>query len=191
MKIGLFFGSFNPIHIGHMAIANYMAEFTDLEQVWFVVSPQNPLKSKTNLLSEHHRLQLVNLAIGDSPKYKASNIEFKLPQPSYTSNTLAHLSEKYPQHSFCLIMGSDNLQTFPKWKNYEHILREYEIYVYPRPGQEGGELSKHPRVKSVSAPFMDISATFLRKSLKEKKDIRFFVPLPAYEYLREMHFYEK
>jgi nicotinate-nucleotide adenylyltransferase len=191
MKIGLFFGSFNPIHIGHMAIANYMAEFTDLEQVWFVVSPQNPLKSKSNLLAEHHRLQLVSLAIGDSLKYKASNIEFKLPQPSYTSNTLAHLSEKYPQHSFCLIMGSDNLKTFPKWKNYEHILQEYEIYVYPRPGMDGGELSTHPHVKTVSAPFMDISATFLRKSLKEKKDIRFFVPLPSYEYLREMHFYEK
>ncbi len=191
MKIGLFFGSFNPVHIGHMAIANYMAEFTDLKQVWFVVSPQSPLKKKTSLLADHHRLQLVSIAIGDSLKYKASNIEFKLPKPSYTVNTLAHLAEKYPQHSFALIMGSDNLETLHKWKNYEHILAEYDIYIYPRPDSDGGELKNHPRVKFVEAPFMDISATFLREALKAKKDIRFFIPSPAYEYLREMHFYEK
>jgi nicotinate-nucleotide adenylyltransferase len=191
MKIGLFFGSFNPIHIGHMAIANYMAEFTDLKQVWFVVSPQSPLKKKTSLLADHHRLQLVRLAIGDSLNYKASNIEFQLPKPSYTINTLAHLAEKYPQHNFCLIMGSDNLETLHKWKNYEHILNEYELYIYPRPGSDGGELKNHPKVKIVPAPFMDISATFLRDALKAKKDIRFFIPSEAYEYLREMHFYEK
>ena len=163
MKIGLFFGSFNPIHIGHMAIANYMAEFTDLNQVWFVVSPQSPLKKKTSLLADHHRLQLVRLAIGDSLKYKASNIEFQLPKPSFTVNTLAHLTEKYPQHSFCLIMGSDNLNTFHKWKNYEHILNEHQLYIYPRPDSDGGSLKDHPNVKYVQAPFMDISATFLRE----------------------------
>ncbi|HEV7231737.1 MAG TPA: nicotinate (nicotinamide) nucleotide adenylyltransferase [Bacteroidia bacterium] len=191
MKIGLFFGSFNPVHIGHMAIANYMAEFTDLQQVWFVISPQNPLKPKNSLLADHHRLQLVRLAIGDSLKYKASNIEFKLPQPSYTVHTLAHLSEKYPQHRFVLIMGSDNLQTFHKWKNYEHILSEYQLYVYPRPGSDGGNLASHPQVKQVPAPFMDISATFLREAIKQKKNIEFFMPPAAYEYLREMHFYER
>jgi nicotinate-nucleotide adenylyltransferase len=191
MKIGLFFGSFNPVHIGHMAIANYMAEFTDLQQVWFVISPQNPLKLKSSLLGDHHRLQLVRLAIGDSLKYKTSNIEFKMPQPSYTSDTLARLSEKYPQHRFALIMGSDNLQTFHKWKNYEHILSEYPLYVYPRPGSDGGTLASHPQVKQVPAPFMDISATFIRESIKQKKNVEFFMPQEAYEYLREMHFYER
>jgi nicotinate-nucleotide adenylyltransferase len=191
MKIGLFFGSFNPVHIGHMAIANYMAEFTDLKQVWFVVSPHNPLKKKSSLLADNHRLQLVRAAIGDSLKYKASNIEFKLSQPSYTVNTLAHLAEKYPQHSFALIMGSDNLATFHKWKNYEHILSEYELYVYPRPETDGGELMTHSKVKLVPAPFMDISSTFLRDAIREKKDVRFFFPHGAYEYLKEMHFYEK
>jgi nicotinate-nucleotide adenylyltransferase len=191
MKIGLFFGSFNPIHIGHMAIANYMAEFTDLDQVWFVVTPHNPLKKKSSLLADNHRLALVRAAIGDAGKYKASNIEFKLPQPSYTVNTLAHLSEKYPQHHFALILGSDNLATFPKWKNYEHILSEYQLYVYPRPESDGGELKLHPRVTLVPAPFMDISSTFIRESIKAKKNVCFFMPLPAYEYLKEMHFYEK
>jgi len=191
MKIGLFFGSFNPIHIGHMAIANYMAEFTDLEQIWFVVTPHNPLKQKSGLLADNHRLQLVKEAIGDSRKYKASNIEFKLPQPSYTVNSLAHLSEKYPQHKFVLIMGADNLQTFHKWKNSEFILEEYELYVYPRPESDGGSLKSHPRVKLVSAPVMEISSTFLREAIKIKKDVRFFFPQGAYEYLKEMHFYEK
>ncbi len=191
MKIGLFFGSFNPVHIGHMAIANYMAEFTDLNQVWFIVSPHNPLKKKSSLLADHHRLQLVRLAIGDCNKYKASNIEFKLPQPSYTVVTLAHLKEKYPQHQFVLILGSDNLESFPKWKNFEHILSEYELYIYPRPEADGGVLKNHPKVKWTKAPYMDVSSTFIREGLKEKKDIRFFIPFAAYEYLREMHFYEK
>jgi nicotinate-nucleotide adenylyltransferase len=191
MKIGLFFGSFNPIHIGHMAIANYMVEFTDLDRVWFVVTPRNPLKSKSSLLTDLHRLQLVRLAIGDSRKYKASDIEFKLPKPSYTVNTLAYLAEKYPEHKFVLIMGSDNLATFHKWKNYEHIFQENELYVYPRPGEDGGQWKDHPRVKMVPAPLMDISATFLRQAIKDKKDISAFIPTAAYEYLREMHFYEK
>ena len=132
MKTGLFFGSFNPIHIGHLAIANYMAAFTDLQQVWFVVSPQNPLKEKESLLADYHRLALVEQAISDNPQYKASSIEFKLPKPSYTINTLTHLKEKYPEREFVLIMGADNLQTLHKWKNYGQILEQYEIYVYPR-----------------------------------------------------------
>jgi nicotinate-nucleotide adenylyltransferase len=191
MKIGLFFGSFNPVHIGHMAIANYMAEFTDLQQVWFVVSPHNPLKKKSSLLADQQRLHMVRLAIGDNNKYKASNIEFKLPQPSYTVVTLAHLREKYPQHEFALILGADNLESFPKWKNYEHMLEEYELYVYPRPEASGGQLRTHPKVKWTEAPYMDISSTFLRESIKQKKDIRYFIPAPAWEYLKEMHFYEK
>ena len=147
MKTGLFFGSFNPIHNGHMLLANYMLSFTDLERLWFVVSPHNPLKEKSSLLANNHRLELVKLAIGVNNKMKASNIEFKLTQPSYTVNTLAHLQEKFPQNTFVLIMGSDNLQSFHKWKNYEHILEHYELYVYPRPGFDGGDLRNHKNVK--------------------------------------------
>lgn len=191
MRIGLFFGSFNPVHIGHMALANYMASFTDLQQVWFVVSPHNPLKKKASLLDQNQRLHLVNLAIGDYPKMKSSNIEFALPQPSYTVNTLAHLAEKYPEHQFSLIIGEDNLETFPKWKNYEYILQHHDLYVYPRPGCVQTELHQHPRVKLTRAPFMDISSTFIRDSLRSGKDVTFFMPLKAWEYLDEMSFYRK
>jgi len=191
MKIGLFFGSFNPIHVGHMVIANYMLEYTDLERIWFVVSPQNPLKIKSSLLDERQRLHMVNLAIGDSNKYKASNIEFKLPQPSYTINTLTHLHEKYPQHEFVLIMGSDNLKSFHKWKNYEEILKQYELYVYPRANDKADDFEKHRKVKLVNAPLMEISSTAIRSAVKEKRDLRYFVAEPVWEYLRAMHFYEK
>ncbi len=191
MKIGLFFGSFNPIHVGHMVIANYMLEYTDLERIWFVVSPQNPLKIKSSLLDERQRLHMVNLAIGDSNKYKASNIEFKLPQPSYTINTLTHLHEKYPQHEFVLIMGTDNLKSFHKWKNYEEILKQYELYVYPRANDKADELEKHRKVKLVNAPLMEISSTAIRSAVKEKRDLRYFVAEPVWEYMRAMHFYEK
>jgi len=191
MKIGLFFGSFNPIHIGHMVIANYFCEFSDLNKVWFVISPHNPFKEKSTLLADHHRLQLVKAAIGDYNKFKASDIEFKLPQPSYTINTLTYLQEKHPKYKFALIMGSDNLKSFHKWKNYEQILNNHELYVYPRPGEDGGELIKHPNVRTVNAPLMEISATFLRQALKEKKDIRYMIPEGAFNYIREMHFYEK
>src|ERR1700741_1258225 len=146
MRIGLFFGSFNPIHVGHMVLANYMAAFTDLEQVWFVVSPHNPLKEKASLLHQNQRLHMVNLAIGDHNKLKSSNIEFGLSQPSYTVNTLAHLKEKYPQHTFSLIMGEDNLQSFTKWKNYEEILNNHRIYVYPRQNCDGEQFKKHPKI---------------------------------------------
>ena len=191
MKVGLFFGSFNPIHIGHMVLANYMLEFTDLDRVWFVVSPHNPLKNKNSLLDEKQRLHLVNLAIGDNTKLKASNIEFKLPQPSYTINTLTYLKEKYPQHQFALIMGADNLESFHKWKNFEEILKYYELYVYPRPSSDGGKLKDHKKVKWVSAPLMEISSTLIRKAIKDKKDVRYFMPEEAWQYAKEMHFYKK
>ncbi|MGZ4115902.1 MAG: nicotinate (nicotinamide) nucleotide adenylyltransferase [Bacteroidia bacterium] len=191
MKVGLFFGSFNPVHVGHMVLANYMLAYTDLDRIWFVVSPHNPLKQKSSLLHERQRLQMVTLAIGDNNKMKASNIEFKLPQPSYTINTLTYLKEKYPANDFVLIMGADNLEGFHKWKNYEEILKQYEIYVYPRPDTKGGDLINHKKIKLVNAPLMEISSTAIRNAIKEKKDLRYFVPEAAWEYLKESHFYEK
>lgn len=191
MHIGLFFGSFNPIHVGHMVLANYMASFTDLEQVWFVVSPHNPLKEKASLLNQNQRLHMVNLAIGDHDKLKSSNIEFGLLQPSYTVNTLAHLKEKYPQHDFSLIMGEDNLESFAKWKNYEEILKNHKLYVYPRPNCNSIDFKTHPNVIMTEAPVMEISSTFIRKAIKEKKDVSFFVPGAVWQYLDEMSFYKK
>ncbi|HLC82902.1 MAG TPA: nicotinate (nicotinamide) nucleotide adenylyltransferase [Bacteroidia bacterium] len=191
MKVGLFFGSFNPIHVGHMVIANHMLAHSDLDRIWFVVSPHNPLKEKNSLLHERQRLQMVTLAIGDNNKMKASNIEFKLAQPSYTINTLAYLKEKHPNYYFALIMGSDNLEGFHKWKNYEEILKNYELYVYPRPNSKENELLKHKSVKMVNAPLMEISSTAIRNAVKEKKDVRYFVPADVWEYMREMHFFEK
>src|SRR5690606_20206247 len=181
MHIGLFFGSFNPVHVGHTVLANYMLSFTDMEQVWLVLSPQNPLKQKQQLLNQHNRLLLVNLAIDEHPNMRSSNIEFSLPKPSYTINTLTHLKEKYPQHQFSLIMGQDNLQTFSKWKNYEEILKRYHIYVYPRPNTGLGDFENHPNVHLTNAPMMDISSTFIRKAIKEKKDVRFFLPHKVWE----------
>lgn len=191
MKIGLYFGSFNPIHNGHLIIASYMAEFTDLNQVWMVVSPHNPLKPSASLLQDYHRYYLVELAIGNNKKLKPSKIEFNLPKPSYTIHTLTYLHEKFPQHEFALIMGSDNLTTFNKWKNYELILANHDIYVYPRPLDDGGELKNHERVKIINAPLMEISSSFIRKSIKEKKDVRYMIPESVHNYIEEMHFYEK
>lgn len=191
MRVGLFFGSFNPVHVGHLVIANYMASFTELEEVWLVVSPQNPLKEKSSLLGENDRLHLVKLALDFHKKIKASDIEFKLPQPSYTINTLAHLAEKFPEHEFCLIMGSDNLTGFHKWKNYEEILRRYKIFVYPRPDKKETEFDAHPSVTFVNAPLMEISSTFIRRSIKEKKDVRFYLHQKVWEYIDEMSLYKK
>jgi nicotinate-nucleotide adenylyltransferase len=191
MKVGLFFGSFNPIHVGHMVLANYMLEFTDLDKVWFVISPHNPLKNKSSLLHERQRLQMVRLAIEDNNKLKASDIEFKLPQPSYTINTLTYLKEKYPKNEYALILGADNLQSFHKWKNYEEILKQYELYVYPRTDFKELPLNSHPKVKMVNAPRMEISSTFIRDAIKDKKDIRYFLPEEVWQYIKEMHFYEK
>ena len=191
MHIGLFFGSFNPVHVGHMVLANYMASFTDLEQVWFVVSPHNPLKEKSSLLNQNQRLHMVNLAIGDNDKLKSNNIEFSLSQPSYTINTLAHLKEKYPQHTFSLIMGEDNLASFTKWKNYEEILKRHKLYVYPRPNSNSESLKTHPNVIMTQAPLMDISSTMIRQSIKDKKNMSSFVPQAVWQYLDEMSFYKK
>lgn len=191
MKIGLFFGSFNPIHNGHLVIAQYMAEFTDLSQVWLVVSPHNPHKPAGSLLQDHHRYEMVRIAVGDYRRMKASKIEFTLPRPSYTINTLAHLHEQYPADEFVLIMGSDNLETFKKWKNWEQILEHNELYVYPRPGSNGGELATHPRVKIIEAPLMQLSSTFIRNAIKDKKDIRYMLPESVFTYMDEMNFYKK
>lgn len=191
MHIGLFFGSFNPVHIGHMALANYMLSFTDMDQVWFVVSPHNPLKNKNQLLYQHHRLALVNLALEDHPNLRSSTIEFDLPQPSYTVNTLAHLKEKFPTHRFSLIIGQDNLKTFAKWKNYEEILKKFHLFVYPRPDVGATEFDSHPGVTLTKAPLMDISSTFIRQAIADKKDIRFFLPEKVWKEIDEMNFYRK
>lgn len=191
MKIGLYFGSFNPIHIGHLAIANFMAEYSDLEEIWFVVSPQNPFKHQSSLLADYHRLELVSKAIEHYPKFRASNIEFGLPQPSYTIDTLTYLNEKYTQHSFALIMGSDNLKYLHKWKNYEQLLKNHEIYVYPRPGFDDKQIAIAGTVHLIDAPLMEISSSFIRKAIGEQREIPFFMPESAYNYLKEMHFYEK
>lgn len=191
MHIGLFFGSFNPVHVGHMVLANYMVSFTNLEQVWFVVSPHNPLKEKSSLLNQNQRLHMVNLAIGDNDKLKSSNIEFGLSQPSYTINTLVHLKEKYPQHHFSLIMGEDNLASFTKWKNYEEILKHHKLYVYPRPNSNSESLKTHPNVIMTQAPLMDISSTMIRQAIKDKKNMSSFVPQAVWQYLDEMSFYKK
>lgn len=191
MKIGLFFGSFNPIHIGHLAIANYMVEYSDIDQLWFIISPQNPFKKKSSLLADYHRLEMVNMAIADYPKFRASDIEFKLPKPSFSIDTLAYLHEKYPQHSFVLIIGSDQLPTFDKWKNFEEIIANYTRYIYPRPGSEKYRLNPVENAQWFDAPRLDISSSFVRQSIKQKKELSFFLPPRVFDYIRQMHFYEK
>jgi nicotinate-nucleotide adenylyltransferase len=190
-KIGLFFGSFNPIHIGHMIIANYMVTETDLDQVWLVVSPQNPLKNKSSLARDYDRLHLVRLAIGDNPKLEASNIEFDLPKPSYTIDTLIHLKEKHPEYEFVLIMGGDNLASLRKWKNYELILRDYQIYVYKRPSYELGDLVSHQNIRLFDAPLMQISASYIRSCLKEGKSVQYLVPESVFDYLESSSIFKK
>jgi nicotinate-nucleotide adenylyltransferase len=191
MQVGLFFGSFNPVHVGHLVLANYMLSYTSLDEVWLVVSPHNPLKNKAGLLNQNDRLHLVNLALDQHPKIKSSNIEFKLEQPSYTIHTLVHLKEKYPKHTFSLIMGQDNLQSFAKWKNYEEILKNYKIYVYPRPNCGESQFDSHKNVHITQAPLMDISSTFIRNAIKEKIDVRFFMHPSVWNYIDEMNFYKK
>ena len=204
MNVGLYFGTFNPIHVGHMVIASYMSEHTGLDQVWFVVTPQNPLKNKKSLLQDSQRLALVREAVDESPNLKASDIEFGLSKPNYTTNTLAHLIEKYPKHIFSLIMGEDNLRNFHKWRNYEHILKEHQIFVYPRvltlqEQSEGttinnSQIEKLKKEKNVvyceGAPVMKISASFIRHAIKEGKDVRFLLTEPVHKYVEEMHFYK-
>ncbi len=190
MKIGLFFGSFNPVHTGHMIIANHMVEYTDLDEVWMVVSPHNPLKNKASLANNNDRYFLVQLAIGDNHTLRASNIEFSLPIPSYTIDTLTYLKEKYPNKTFSLIMGGDNLATIDKWKNYHLLLEYYDIYVYNRPGFDLTEYANHPRVHILDqVPMLDISATFIRQALKQGKSIQYLVPEKVYDYLTEYNLY--
>jgi len=190
MKIGLFFGTYNPVHIGHMVIANYMVEFTDLEQVWMVVTPKNPFKQKESMLKDYDRLHLMRLAIGEDSRLRSSDIEFGLPQPNYTVTTLAYLKEKYVQHQFALIMGADNLNFFHKWRNHEVILENHELYVYPRlDANEGGKLRKHYKVNYVEAPIMKISSSFIRKAIAEGKNVSHYMPKAVAEYVDEMNFY--
>ena len=192
MKIGLFFGTFNPPHIGHLIMANYMVEFTDLQEVWFVITPQSPFKQKASMLSNHHRLALANIAVENYPKLKTSDIEFGLPQPNYTINTLIHIEEKFPKHQFCLLLGEDNLKGFQKWKNYETILNNYELYVYPRISEENiaPQFLNHPKIHRVNAPIIEISSTFIRKAIKNKKDISTMLPYSVWKYIDEMNFYK-
>lgn len=197
-KIGLYFGTFNPIHVGHLIIANYMADYTELDEVWLVVSPQNPLKKRETLLKDHHRLTLVRIAVEDNAKLLACNEEFNLPIPSYTINTLAHLKEKFNKHKFHLIMGEDNLRSFHKWKNQDEILNNHKIYVYPRvlTEQEMEENSNeyssfnHINIIRCQAPIMKISSSFIREAIQNKKDVRYLLTPVVHKYVEEMNFYK-
>lgn len=192
MRIGLYFGTFNPIHIGHLIIANHMAEYSGLDQIWLVITPHNPLKKKSTLLDDHHRLQMVHLATKDYPKLKPSDIEFRLPQPNYTVHTLAHLQEKYPSYEFSLIMGEDNLNSLHKWKNYEVLLQNHDIYVYPRINTENINPGlDYSRIHKVDAPVMEISSTFIRNSIKEGKNVMPLLPHEVAQYVEHNLFYKK
>lgn len=190
-KIGLYFGSFNPIHIGHLVIAEYMVEFTDLKEVWLVITPHNPLKEKKSLLADHHRLAMANIAVENDARLRTTNIEFKMPQPSYTIDTMVRLEEKYPSCEFVLIAGTDIFPSFHKWKNYKILLENYTFYIYNRPGSDTGEYKDHPAIEFFDAPLMEISSSFIRKAIRKGKDVRYMLPEKVYNYIREMHFYEK
>jgi nicotinate-nucleotide adenylyltransferase len=191
-KVGLFFGTFNPIHVGHLIIANHMVEFSDLDEVWLVVTPHNPHKKKSSLLDNHHRLEMVYRACESYEKLKPSNIEFGLPQPNYTVNTLLHLQEKFSTNTFSLIMGEDNLNNFHKWKNYEVILEHHEIYVYPRidQGKRAARFENHSKIRKIDAPIVEISSTFIRKSIQQSKNVRPLLSDKVWQYLDEMNFYK-
>lgn len=188
--VGLFFGSFNPIHAGHLMIAQYLSNFTSLTEVWLVVSPQNPLKNKKSLANAYDRLEMAKLATEKSEKIKVSDIEFNLPKPSFTVDTLTYLKEKYPNKEFAVIMGSDNLSSFKKWKNYEVILNNYSIYVYPRPGFEANEFENHPNIHITATPLMEISSTFVREAIKKNKSIQYFVPDSVIEFIEAKGLYK-
>ena len=192
-KIGLYFGTFNPIHVGHLIIANHMVENSDLDEIWMMVTPHNPFKKKSSLLDNHHRLEMVYLATQHFDKIQPSDIEFRLPQPNYTINTLAHISEKYPKYEFSIIMGEDNLKGFHKWKNYETILQDYNVYVYPRisEGRVEHQFHKHPKIHRVDAPIVQISSTSVRKGIKENKNVRPLISSGVWKYIDDMGFYKK
>jgi nicotinate-nucleotide adenylyltransferase len=197
LKVGLYFGSYNPIHIGHLTIAGYLLEFTILEEIWFVVSPHNPLKSKESLLDNYQRLHMVYLAIKDNDRIRATDIEFKLPVPSYTIDTVTYLEERYPKHRFSLVMGEDNLYTLHKWKNALELVRKCPIFVYPRPAVVRhsipilDEILSAADITYVKAPIIDISGTFIRKSIRKGRNMSYFLPAPVWKYIEEMHFYKK
>lgn len=194
-KVGLYFGSFNPIHIGHIAIAGYISEFTDLDQVWFVVSPHNPLKKKESLLNGYDRLRMVELALGDSFKLRPCDVEFRLPVPSYTVDTMAYLTEKHPSHNFSLIIGEDNLATLHKWKNINILIERYPIYVYPRkdsvsvPSKVTDEILAKGDIRRVDAPLMEISGSFIRNGINAGKDMSFFLPQSVWDYIYKNQYY--
>lgn len=201
-RVGLYFGTFNPIHVGHLIIANHMADYTELDEVWLVVSPQNPFKEKSSLLPDYQRLDLARRAIEDNFKVRVSDVEFKLPKPSYTINTLAYLKEANPETEFSLIMGEDNLRSLHKWKNSEQILHDHTVYVYPRvltiqekedlkPYRTNQLLANHPHIIKVDAPVMKLSASFIRNSIKDGHDVRYLLTEPVYKYVTEMNFYKK
>lgn len=189
LKTGLFFGSFNPIHTGHLIIANYMANYTGLDEVWLVVSPHNPLKDRNSLTNMYDRLEMAQLATEHAEKIRISDIEFNLPQPSYTIDTLTHLHEKYPNRAFVLIMGADNLVSFKKWKNYEVLLKNYKIFVYPRPGADIAEWINYPSITFTETPLMEISSTFIRKAIKEKKSVQFMLPDKVLKFIDDKNMY--
>ncbi|QXP63938.1 nicotinate (nicotinamide) nucleotide adenylyltransferase [Polaribacter sp. HaHaR_3_91] len=190
-KIGLYFGTFNPMHIGHLIIANHMVENSDLDEIWMVVTPHNPFKKKSSLLDNHERFEMIYRATANYQKIKPSDIEFHLPQPNYTVHTLVHVSDMYPNKEFCLIMGEDNLKSLHKWKNYETILEHHHIYVYPRiaDGTMDDQFKNHAKIHKVEAPIVQISSTMIRKAIKNKKNTQPLLPKEVWEYIDEMNFY--
>lgn len=190
MKIGLFFGSFNPVHNGHIILANYMLEHTDLENVWFVISPHNPLKDKQTLLKESERLKMINMALVGKEKILVSDIEFKLSQPSYTIDTLQILEMIHKEDEFVIIMGTDNLENLHKWKDYQNILEKYSIYVYSRNTSDGGELKNNSKVKIFNANLVELSSTFIRNEIRNNRDVKDFLPVPVYNYIKRKEFYK-
>ena len=190
MKVGLYFGTYNPIHIGHLAIAGYMVEYADIDELWFVVTPQNPFKERSSLLDDYARLELVHRAVKPHPKMRVSDVEFGLKKPSFTIHTLNVLEEKHPDYEFNLIMGADNLLHFHKWRGYEMILERYKLLVYPRLEQVEVDLMEHPNINLIDAPIMQIASTFIRKAIKEGKDVSYFLPPNVAEYVDEMNYYK-
>ncbi len=188
-KTGLFFGSFNPVHIGHMAIANYLAEYTDLHEIWFVITPQNPFKKRNSLLNDQTRLELVEKAIGNDDRFMVCDVEFRLPIPSYTIDTLVYLKEKHPSREFCLIIGSDNLRYFNKWKNYRMIEKNFKRFIYPRPGTHEDDYQNIINAEIVNAPYIEISSSFIRDAIKQGKKPDRFLPPGVYEHIEKYNLY--
>lgn len=191
MLTGLYFGSFNPIHNGHLMLANYLVEYGGIGELWFVISPQNPFKEKKSLLPDYQRLELVHRAVDDFKKFRACDVEFSLPKPSYTIDTLTYLKEKYPNKEFCLIIGSDNVERFPRWKNAQQIIDNYHILIFPRKDCPVGDFANYPNVHIVDAPLIEVSSTFIRESIANGKDVRFYMPPKVWEYVDDMNFYKK